>query len=52
MNEEEKRQSIHSIAVSDWVKQEGARKLEESMKKLNLDQTKDIRTDLHTLSLE
>lgn len=52
MNEEEKRQSIHSVAVSDWVKLEGGRKLEESMKKLNLDQNKDIRNDLHTLSLE
>lgn len=41
-----------SMAINDWVKIEGMKYLEESMRKLNLDQNKDIRNDLHTLSLD
>lgn len=41
-----------SMAINDWVKIEGQKYLEESMRKLNLDQNKDIRNDLHTLSLD
>jgi len=43
---------MQSVAIGDWVKVEGQNKLEDSMRKLNLDQNKDIRNDLHTLSLD
>lgn len=50
--EEEFKMNQQSMAINDWVKIEGMKYLEESMRKLNLDQNKDIRNDLHTLSLD
>lgn len=40
------------MAINDWVRLEGPRRLEESMGRLNLDRNKDIRSDLTSLPLE
>jgi hypothetical protein len=50
--EEEQSCKTNKSVIMQWVKEEGNKKLEESMRRLNLDAQRDIRSDLHTLSME